>query len=121
MMEYDTNNIFARILRKEIPANILYEDEYAMAFHDVNPKTPIHILVIPKGEFVSFYDFSEKASPSLMVGFTKAIHQVIQTFNLQKDGFRILSNQGVYGGQEVPHYHVHIFGGRPLGRMISPE
>ena len=119
-MGYDKNNIFARILRKEIPANIVYEDEYAMAFHDVNPKTPIHILVIPKGDYISFFDFSEKASPELMHGFTKAIHHVIESFDLQKEGFRVLSNHGIHGGQEVPHYHVHIFGGRPLGQMITP-
>ncbi len=120
-MEYDKNNIFARILRKEVPAQVVYEDDYALAFHDVNPKAPIHILVIPKGEFISFCDFVEKASPALMVGFEKAIHHVIHMFNLQEMGFRLLTNQGVHGGQEVPHYHMHIFGGRPLGRMLSQE
>ncbi|MBI2708070.1 MAG: HIT domain-containing protein [Proteobacteria bacterium] len=119
-MEYDKNNIFARILRKEIPANVVYEDDYALAFHDVNPKAPIHILVIPKGEFISFYDFMETASPGLVVGFSKAIHHVLHAFDLQEMGFRLLSNYGVHGGQEVPHYHVHIFGGRLLGRML-PE
>ncbi len=120
-MEYDKNNIFAKILRKEIPAAIIYEDEYALAFHDIMPKAPIHILVIPKGEFISFFDFSEKATPELIVGLAKAIHQVIKSFGLQKDGFRILSNHGENGGQEVFHYHVHIFGGRPLGRMIAQD
>ena len=120
-MKYDKNNIFARILRKDLPATIVYEDEYALAFHDISQKAPVHILVIPKGEFISFFDFSEKATPELMIGFTKAIHQVIKSFALQNDGFRILSNHGVNGGQEVPHYHVHIFGGRPLGRMIEQE
>lgn len=119
-MGYDKNNIFARILRKEIPADIIYEDEYALAFHDINPKAPIHILIIPKGEFISFFDFAEKASPEIVHGFTNTIHQVIQLFDLQKDGFRLLSNHGLHGGQEVPHFHVHIFGGRPLGRMIMP-
>jgi diadenosine tetraphosphate (Ap4A) HIT family hydrolase len=119
-VEYDKNNIFARILRKEIPADIIYEDEYALAFHDANPKAPIHILVIPKGEYISFFDFSEKAAPEFAHGFTKAIHHVIKSFDLQKDGFRLLSNHGIHGGQEVPHFHVHIFGGRPLGRMITP-
>lgn len=118
-MKYDKNNIFARILRKEIPAKIVYEDEYALAFHDINPKAPIHILIIPKGEFVSFFDFAEKASPDLMVGLTKAIYHVIEVFGLQKEGFRILSNHGAHGGQEVPHYHVHLFGGRFLGRMLG--
>lgn len=120
-MAYDKNNVFARILRKEIPANFVYEDEFAIAFHDLYPKAPIHLLVVPRGEFISFFDFSEKASPELMVGFTKAIHHVIQSFELQKEGFRILSNHGAHGGQEIPHYHVHIFGGRPLGRMIPQE
>lgn len=117
-MEYDKTNIFARILRKEIPADIIYEDDYVLAFHDINPKAPIHILVIPKGEFISFFDFAENATPELMVKFNKAIQHVIQMFDLQKEGFRILSNHGILGGQEVPHYHVHIFGGRPLGRML---
>lgn len=118
-MHYDKNNIFARILRKEIPADVVYEDDYALAFKDINPKAPIHILVIPKGEFISFLDFSEKASPDFIVGFTKAIYAVIESFNLGEKGFRILSNFGQHGGQEVPHYHVHIFGGRPLGRMLA--
>jgi len=119
-MKYDTNNVFARILRKEIPADIVYEDEYALAFHDVNPKAPIHILVIPKGEYISFFDFSEKASPEFMYGYTKAIHHVLKSLGIQKEGFRLLSNHGILGGQEVPHFHVHIFGGRPLGPMIMP-
>lgn len=120
-MEYDKNNIFARILRKEVPAQIVYEDNYALAFHDINPKAPVHILVIPKGEFISFFDFTEKASPALVLGFERAIRQVIQDFNLQETGFRLISNHGIHGGQEVPHYHVHIFGGRPLGWMLSQE
>ncbi len=118
-MEYDNGNLFARLIRKEIPADIIYEDDYAVAFPDLNPKAPIHILVIPKGEYVSFYDFTEKAPPDLIVGFNKAVFQVIKSMNLQKDGFRILSNQGVNGMQHVPHYHVHIFGGGPLGKMIA--
>jgi diadenosine tetraphosphate (Ap4A) HIT family hydrolase len=116
---YDQNNIFARILRKEIPANIIYENEYALAFHDINPKAPIHILVIPKGEYISFLDFSEKAPPAFVHGFTKTIQRVLQSLGLEKEGFRLLSNHGVHGGQEVPHFHVHIFGGRPLGPMIA--
>jgi histidine triad (HIT) family protein len=115
---YDKNNVFACILRKELPAKVVYENDYALAFHDVNPKAPVHILVIPKGEFVSFFDFAAKASPDLMVGFNKAIYHVIEALDLQKEGFRILSNHGAHASQEVPHYHVHIFGGRPLGRML---
>lgn len=119
-MAYDKNNIFARILRKELPAKIIYENEYALAFHDINPKAPIHVLVIPKGDYISFFDFSEKASPDFVYEFSKAIHKVIKTLNLEKDGFRLLSNDGINGKQEVPHYHVHIFGGRPLGPMLTP-
>jgi len=118
-LEYNKNNIFARILRKELPANIVYEDDYILAFHDVNPKAPVHILAIPKGEYISFFDFSEHASPEEMVALNKAIHQIVQLFDLQQKGFRILSNCGVDGGQEVPHFHVHIFGGCPLGPMIT--
>src|SRR5271169_2383513 len=103
-MEYDQNNIFARILRKEIPTNLVYEDEYSIAFNDINPKAPVHILVVPKGDFLSFYDFTEKASPELIVGFNKAIHNVIQSHDLQTQGFRILSNHGAHGLQQVPHY-----------------
>ena len=120
-MNYEKNNIFARILRKEIPANVIYEDEYALAFHDVNPQAPIHVLVIPKGEYTSFYDFSEKASVEEVNGFYKAAQKVIDILGLKEDGFRVLSNQGQNGGQEVPHYHLHIFGGRKLGRMIQPQ
>jgi diadenosine tetraphosphate (Ap4A) HIT family hydrolase len=119
-MKYDQNNIFARILRKEIPADILYEDEYALAFHDIHPQAPIHVLVIPKGNFISFLDFTREASSELTVGFNKAIYHVICSLDLENDGFRILSNTGLHGRQEIPHYHVHIFGGRPLGPMLSP-
>ncbi len=117
-MGYDTENIFAQILRKELPAKVIYEDEYALAFPDVNPKAPVHILVIPKVEAKSFYDFTEKAPPDFIIGFYKAIYNVIKSQNLQDDGFRILSNHGVNGMQQVPHYHVHIFAGRILGPMI---
>lgn len=119
-MSYDKDNIFARILRKEIPAKIIYEDEFAIAFHDINPQAPTHVLVIPKGEFISFYDFSEKATPELMKGFYQAVQKTIDILNLKDQGFRVLSNHGQNGGQEVPHYHIHIFGGRALGRMIQP-
>lgn len=119
-MGYDKNNIFARILRKEIPADIIYENEYALAFHDINPKAPIHIIVIPKGEYISFFDFSKQATPVFVHEFTKAIQHVIQSLGLQKEGFRLLSNHGLDAGQEVPHFHVHIFAGRPLGPMIAP-
>jgi histidine triad (HIT) family protein len=119
-MHYDKNNIFARILRKELPAEIVYENDYALAFKDIHPKAPVHVLVIPKGEFISFLDYAENASPETAKGFGEAICQVIRANGLEKTGFRILTNFGVDGGQEVPHYHVHIFGGKALGRML-PE
>lgn len=119
-MAYDKENIFARILRKEIPARIVYEDDYALAFHDVNPKAPVHVLVIPKGEYGSFMDFSEKAASEVVLGFMKAIQHVVQLLKLEKEGFRLLTNQGTHAGQEVPHFHVHIFGGHFLGPMIVP-
>lgn len=120
-MSYDKNNVFARILRKEIPMNLIYENDVALAFHDIQPRAPLHILVIPKGEFIDFDDFAAQASPEEILGFTQAMHHVIQTFDLQKDGYRILSNKGLHGGQEVPHYHVHILGGKHLGPLVSSK
>lgn len=116
-MEYDKNNIFARILRKELPAQVVYEDEYALAFHDIAPKASVHILVIPKGAYVSFFDFSEKASPAEIMGFTKAIHHLITSFDLENKGFWLLSSHGEEGGQIVFHYHVHILSGRRPSQM----
>jgi len=118
---YDKNNIFARILGGEIPAKVVYEDDYALAFHDVNPKAPVHVLVIPKGSYISFYDFTQNASAEEMVGLNKAVRRVIDDLNLARTGFRILSNHGVNGGQEVPHYHIHVFGGRKLGPMLCED
>jgi histidine triad (HIT) family protein len=117
-MSYDKNNVFARILRKEIPANMVYENEIALAFHDIHPSAPLHILVIPKGEFIAFDDFVAKASAEEILGFTQTILHVIQIFDLQENGYRLLSNQGLYGGQEVPHFHVHILGGKQLGPLV---
>ena len=118
-MTYDKNNIFAKILRKEVLAKTIYEDNYALAFHDINPQAPIHAIVIPKGEYISFYDFSKKASQDEISGFHKAAQNVIDILGLKDEGFRILSNHGPNGGQEIPHYHLHIFGGCKLGRMIQ--
>lgn len=119
-MIYDPNNIFARILRKEIPAKIVYEDDFALAFYDLYPKAPVHALVIPKGEYISFYDFSEKASPEFMKGFYKAVQKTIDILDVKDQGFRVLSNHGQNGGQEVPHFHLHILGGRLLGKLVQP-
>jgi diadenosine tetraphosphate (Ap4A) HIT family hydrolase len=116
---YDDTNIFARILRGEIPSNKVYEDEHALAFHDINPQAPVHILVIPKGAYVSWHDFSERGSPEEIAGFVKAIGHVARSQGMVTPGYRLLSNIGRNGGQEVPHLHVHIFGGGPLGPMLA--
>ncbi|HYI47430.1 MAG TPA: histidine triad nucleotide-binding protein [Allosphingosinicella sp.] len=116
---YDDGNIFARILRGEIPSNRVYEDEHALAFHDINPLAPTHILVIPKGAYVSWDDFSERASDSEIAGFVRAVGTVARDRGLAAPGYRLLANVGGHGGQEVPHLHVHIFGGRAIGPMLS--
>ena len=115
---YDNQNIFARILRGEIPSKKVYEDEWAFAFHDISPQAPIHILVIPKGPYCSFADFSASASAEEIAGFMRAVGEVARDLQLEAPGYRLLANMGSHGGQEVPHFHVHLFGGRPLGRMI---
>ena len=116
---YDRDNIFARILRGEIPCKKVFEDEWALAFHDIAPQAPIHILVIPKGEWVSWDDFSARASGEAISGFVRALGQVARENGLVEPGYRLLANLGGHGGQEVPHLHVHLFGGKPLGRMIA--
>ncbi|MBI3446123.1 MAG: histidine triad nucleotide-binding protein [Magnetospirillum sp.] len=118
-MAYDPNNIFARILRGEIPCNKVHEDEHSLAFHDINPQAPVHILVIPKGAYVSMSDFSANASEAEIAGLVRAVGKVARMAGLDEDGWRLLSNIGVNGHQEVPHLHVHIFGGRKLGAMIA--
>jgi histidine triad (HIT) family protein len=115
---YDDNNIFARILRGEIPAKKVYEDEWALAFHDIAPQAPIHVLIIPKGKYCSFADFSATASDAEIAGFNRAVGKVARDLGLEAPGYRILANMGANGGQEVPHFHVHLFGGRSLGRMV---
>ena len=116
---YDETNVFARILRGELPSNKVYEDEYAFAFHDINPLAPVHVLVIPKGQYVSWDDFSEKASDAEIAGFTRAVGNIAREAGLVKDGYRVLANVGLRGGQEVPHLHMHIFGGTYLGPMLA--
>ena len=116
---YDENNIFARILRGEIPSNKIYEDEHVLAFHDINPLSPTHILVIPKGSYVSWDDFSENASNEEIGAFVRAVGRIARDEGLVSDGYRLLANVGLNSGQEVPHLHVHIFGGRPLGPMLA--
>ncbi|MBS0504363.1 MAG: histidine triad nucleotide-binding protein [Proteobacteria bacterium] len=116
---YDPDNIFARILRGEIPCRKIHEDEYALAFHDINPQAPDHILVIPKGAYVSWDDFSAKASEAEIAGFVRAVGHVARNAGLVGPGYRLLANTGPDSHQEVPHLHVHIFGGRPLGPMLA--
>jgi diadenosine tetraphosphate (Ap4A) HIT family hydrolase len=116
---YDDNNIFAKILRGDLPSRKVYEDEYALAFHDINPLAPVHILVIPKGPYVSWDDFSEKASDEEIAGFVRAVGKVARDQQLVVQGYRLLANTGKRAGQEVPHLHVHIFGGQPLGPMLA--
>ena len=118
-LPYDESNIFARILRGEIPAKRVYEDEFALAFHDINPQAPTHILVIPKGAWVSWDDFSERGSEAEIAGFIRAVGKVARDAGLVASGYRLLANVGANSGQEVPHLHVHIFGGRGLGPMLA--
>ena len=119
-MAYDPNNIFARILRGEIPCKKIAEDEHTLAFHDINPQAPVHVLVVPKGQYVSMADFSTNASDAEIAGFWRTVGRIAKDLALEVSGYRVLTNMGVHGHQEVPHFHVHIFGGRNLGRMVPP-
>lgn len=116
---YDPENIFAKILRGEIPCSKVYENEWSMAFHDISPQADVHILVIPKGDYVSWDDFSAKASAEEIAGFVRAVGHVAREQGLVVRGYRLLGNVGRNGGQEVPHLHVHLFGGGPLGPMLA--
>lgn len=118
---YDDQNIFARILRGEIPNSTVLETEHSLAFRDIAPQAPVHVLVIPKGAYVSYDHFAAKASDAEIVDFNRAIAQVCRSEGVGDDGFRLISNAGAHGVQEVPHLHVHILGGRPLGRMLANE
>ena len=117
-MAYDRNNVFARILRGEIPCNKVYEDQYVLAFRDISPQSPTHILVIPKGEYVSLDDFSQSASTEEIVALVRALGQIARGEGVAEDGYRILANTGPNAHQEVPHFHVHLFGGRDLHGML---
>jgi histidine triad (HIT) family protein len=116
---YDDNNIFARILRGELPCSRVYEDAHVLAFNDINPLSPTHILVIPKRPYVSWDDFSAKASEEELAALVRAVGKIAREAGLVEDGYRLLSNTGRDAGQEVPHLHVHIFAGRPLGPMLA--
>ena len=116
---YDDQNIFAKILRGEVPNRTVYEDDWALAFHDINPQAPVHVLVIPKGAYVSWDDFSAQASEAEITGLIRAVGTVARDLGLVEPGYRLLANVGQHGHQEVPHLHVHLFGGRPLGPMLA--
>ncbi len=118
-MAYDPNNIFARILRGEIPCRKVYEDEWALAFHDINPLAPVHVLVIPKGAYVSLADFTASASDAELAGFLRAVGTVARQLGVEDKGYRVLANHGTDAHQEVPHLHVHLFAGAPLGPMLK--
>ncbi|MAU41373.1 MAG: histidine triad nucleotide-binding protein [Kordiimonas sp.] len=118
-MSYDPNNIFAKILRGEIPCDKVYEDEFSLAFHDINPQAPVHVLVIPKGDYVSMDDFTSSAPAALIAGYMRAVGHVARELELVTPGYRMLANIGANGGQEVPHLHIHLFGGKKLGPMLS--
>jgi len=119
-MAYDDNNIFAKILRGEIPCDKVYEDDHAFAFRDINPQTPTHVLVVPKGAYVSSDDFAEKASDQEIAGFFRAVGKIARDLGVVGPGYRILANHGPDAHQEVPHFHMHLFAGKDLGRMIKP-
>ncbi len=121
-MSYDNNNIFAKILREEIPCNKIYEDEFILSFYDINPQKKIHALVIPKGKYVDLDDFSLKASPEEIVGLLKGINIVAKKLGISSEvgkGYRALANISEHGGQEVPHLHFHLFGGETVGKMVQ--
>ena len=121
-MAYDEQNIFAKILRREIPCKKIYEDDYVLSFHDINPQKKIHALVIPKGKYVNLDDFSANASSEEMVGLLKGINIVAKKLGISTDigkGYRALANINEHGGQEVPHLHFHLFGGETVGKMVE--
>jgi diadenosine tetraphosphate (Ap4A) HIT family hydrolase len=115
---YDDSNVFARILHGEIPCSKVYEDAHALAFHDIAPRAPVHVLIIPKTRHVSFADFAASAPPETVAGFFAAVAAVAKQLGLEANGYRILSNMGHDAHQEVPHFHLHLFAGRPLGPML---
>ena len=121
-MSYDKNNIFAKILRGEIPCKKVYENDHVLAFHDINPQKKVHVLVIPKGEYIDLDDFNQKASDEEIVALSKAITEVSKILDISTDtgkGYRALTNLGEHGGQEVPHLHFHLFGGEKIGKMVE--
>jgi len=117
-MAYDPNNVFAKILRGEIPCKKVHEDAHVLAFHDINPQTPVHVLVIPKGAYVSSDDFGANASDAEIAALLRAVAKIARELGVADTGYRMLANHGHDANQEVPHFHIHIFGGRRLGAMV---
>jgi len=117
-MSYDINNVFAKILRGEIPCQKIYEDDFAFAFPDIHPQAPLHILIIPKGPYCNYHDFVTHAADDAITGFQKAIANIIHLTKAEEGGYRLISNSGINAHQEVPHYHVHLLGGRHLGPLL---
>lgn len=120
-MAYDDSNIFAKILRGEIPNKTVLDEKHVLAFHDVSPKAPVHILVIPKGNYIEIADFSANASDEEKAALFTSINMIVEEFDLKEEGFRCIANTGINGGQEVPHFHIHIMGGRHMGPMVLEE
>jgi diadenosine tetraphosphate (Ap4A) HIT family hydrolase len=118
-MVYDDNNIFAKILRGDIPNKTVYEDDYVLAFHDIAPQAPVHVLVIPRGAYIDIVDFGLRGSAEEIKGFYAAVARIAEQEGLAGDGFRCIANMGVNGGQEVPHFHMHLLGGKRIGRMVA--
>ncbi|MGH1404735.1 MAG: histidine triad nucleotide-binding protein [Alphaproteobacteria bacterium] len=119
MSVYNDNNIFAKILRGEIPCDKVYEDKYVLAFRDIAPQAPVHILVVPKGSYISIDDFGMNAPVDEVQGFYKAVAHIVQEQGLTENGFRSIANTGDHGGQEVPHFHLHLLGGKKIGAMVA--
>jgi diadenosine tetraphosphate (Ap4A) HIT family hydrolase len=119
-MNYDPDNIFAQILRGKIPCDKVYENDHALAFRDINPQAPVHVLIIPKGPYVSSTEFSANANDAEVAGFMRAVNAVVESEGVAEAGYRLIANAGADGLQDVPHFHMHLLGGRPLGRMLGP-
>ena len=120
-MSYDSNNIFAKILRGEIPSNKVYEDDHVFAFADIAPAAPVHVLVVPKGEYVSFDDFASKASADVIAHFFATVKKIAEQQGVDKTGYRLITNHGSDASQSVPHFHMHILGGKPMGGLLPGD
>ena len=119
--EYDRNNIFAKIIRGEIPSTKVYDDEHVMAINDIQPAAPVHVLVIPKGEYVSFDDFTSNAPSEEVASFFGTVRNIAKNLGLKENGYRLITNHGAHAAQSVPHFHVHILGGKPMGHLLGEQ